>query len=284
MIARTLRTHSFRRAILFKNSFASALACFLAQIPSRIGYAREGRSILLTDRLYPAKLPNGKFKPASMVDYYLAIAAELGADTADSKLGLSVDAKEKQSLLDRLPELADTDRTVVVFVPGGAFGPSKCWPSERFAETADRLIANYNTTVVVSVAESPLERRIAADICDASSNELVNLAEKPLGLGELKALFSCADLVISNDTGPRHIAIALHRRVISLFGPNDPSWTDTGYENEIQLVGDVPCAPCSKPKCKESEHLCMQAITVEMVCRAADRLLAQRHPTGSGAS
>jgi heptosyltransferase-2 len=89
----------------------------------------------------------------------------------------------------------------------------------------------------------------------------------------LKVLFSIADLVISNDTGPRHIAAAFGRKVITLFGPNDPAWTDTGYENEIQIVGDVPCAPCGKPVCRKSEHLCMQAITVEMVCNAAKKLL-----------
>jgi heptosyltransferase-2 len=85
-----------------------------------------------------------------------------------------------------------------------------------------------------------------------------------------------ADLVISNDTGPRHIAIALKRKVITLFGPNDPAWTDTGYENEIKIVGDAPCAPCTKPVCKMSEHLCMQAITVDMVCNAAEKLLKNK--------
>ncbi len=94
-----------------------------------------------------------------------------------------------------------------------------------------------------------------------------------ISLGELKALFSLAELVISNDTGPRHIAIALGRKVITLFGPNNPAWTDTGCENEIQIIGNVHCAPCSKPKCKKSEHICMQAITVEMVCEAAKELL-----------
>jgi len=65
----------------------------------------------------------------------------------------------------------------------------------------------------------------------------------------------------------------LRRKVIALFGPNDPAWTDTGYENEIQIVGNVPCSPCTEPLCKKSQHLCMQAITVGMVCDAAKQLL-----------
>ncbi|MHC4664599.1 MAG: lipopolysaccharide kinase InaA family protein, partial [Planctomycetota bacterium] len=144
---------------------------------------------------------------------------------------------------------------------------------DRFAQTADWLIANYHATVVVSVASDPLEQKIAKEICDSSKHNLINLAKRPLGLGELKTLFSNVDLVLSNDTGPRHIAIAFRRRVITLFGPNDPAWTDTGYEHEIILVGQAPCAPCARPTCKEPEHLCMQAITVQMVCEAAEKLL-----------
>ena len=82
--------------------------------------------------------------------------------------------------------------------------------------------------------------------------------------------------MITNDTGPRHIAIAFGRRVITLFGPNNPGWTETGSENEIQIIGEAACAPCDKPVCKKSEHLCMEAITVEMVCEAAEKLLEEK--------
>jgi len=272
-IAKMLRDHKFTHAVLFKNSFASALTTFLARIPVRIGYVREGRGSLLTSRLYPSKLPDGKFKPSSMIDYYLTIASWLGADTADRKLELLIDLKDNEKIKVKLPEVVNSDGPIVIIVPGGAFGPSKCWPSDRFAQAADRLICNYKATVIVSVSSNPAEKQIAREICNSSRHKLVNLAGRPVTLGELKALFSRADLVISNDTGPRHIAIALGRRVISLFGPNDPVWTDIGYENEIQIVGDAPCAPCAKPICEEPKHLCMQAITVEMVYEAAKELL-----------
>ena len=276
VIAKLLRDRKFTHTVLFKNSFASALAVYLARIPSRIGYAREGRGFLLTDKLYPPKLSYGKFKPLSMIDYYLTIASSLGADTADRNPKLLIDPQEEHKLRGKLPELSNFEGPVAVIVPGGAFGPSKCWLSERFAQTADWLITNYNATVVVSVSSAPAEKQIAREICDSSKHKLINLAEKPVTLGELKSLFSLADLVISNDTGPRHIAIALQRKVITLFGPNNPAWTDTSYENEIQITGDVPCAPCDKPICKKSEHLCMQAITVEMVCNAAKKLLENK--------
>ena len=272
-IAREFRKHQFTHVILFKNSFASAMAVFLAGIPSRIGYARENRGFLLTDTLPPARLPNGKYKPQSAIDTYLAVACELGADTSDRSLELSVDPAANAALRTKLPELANAEGPIVLIVPGGAFGPSKRWPNDRFAKTADWLITNYKATVIISVAPNRTERQIADGICELSGHKLINLGERPLSIGELKALFSASDLVITNDTGPRHIAIALRRKVVTIFGPNNPAWTETGYENEIQIIGNVRCAPCDKPICKKSEHPCMEAVTVEIVCAAAGELL-----------
>lgn len=269
----TLRRHKFTHAILFKNSFASALTVYLAAISVRVGYSREGRGIFLTDKLVPLRNPDGRFKPLPMLDYYLAIASRLGCDTTDRKLELSLDAVQNKLLLEKLPQIEKKQGPLVVLIPGGAFGPSKCWLPERFAQTADRLIADYNATVVVSVSPSAAEKQIANKICDSSANKLINLAENPVTLSQLKSLLSMADLVIANDTGPRHIAAALGRNVITLFGPNDPQWTETGYENEIKIVSHVPCAPCTKPVCTQPEHFCMEAITVEMVCNASKELL-----------
>jgi len=275
-IARMLARYNFTHAILFKNSFGSALAAFLAGIPLRIGYVREGRGFLLTDRLQPPKSHSGRFRPAPMIDYYLAIASWLGADTDDRNPELFVEPQMNESLRTKLPQLGQSNGPVVIMVPGGAFGPSKCWLSERFAQTADWLIANYNATVVVSVSSATAEKKIAEEICGYSRHKLINLADISISLGELKSLFSIADLVITNDTGPRHIAIALRRKLVSLFGPNDPAWTDTGWEDEIQLTGKAACAPCGRPVCKMKEHLCMQAITVEMVCEAVEKLLQDK--------
>lgn len=274
-ISSKLKEYGFTHAILFKNSFASALAAFLAGIPSRVGYAREGRGILLTERLEPPKLPDGRFKPVSMIDYYLAIPSALGSRIENRTLDVPIEPQASTRLTDKLPEVANATGPVVVLVPGGAFGPSKCWASEKFAKTADCLVANYNATVVVSVSPDPGEKKIAAEICNLSRCELVNLADKSVSISELKALFAKAELIISNDTGPRHIAIALRRKVVTLFGPNNPAWTETGYENESKIVGRAPCAPCHRPICKKPEHICMQSISVEMVCNAAAELLSK---------
>jgi len=274
-IAKMLKTYNFTHAVLFKNSFASALAVFLARIPVRIGYARDVRALFLTDRLRPPKISTTKFKPLPMIDYYLAVASWLGADSDNRKTELSVDRQQFEPLKANLPQIEETDGPVIVLVPGGAFGPSKRWPAERFARLADWLIKSYNAAVIVSVSDAAKEMRIAGKICSLAGDnpKLVNLAQKPVTICQLKALFSTADLVITNDTGPRHIAIALKRKVITLFGPNNPDWTDTDYENEIKIIGGAPCAPCDKPVCKKSSHLCMEAITVEMVCQAVQKLV-----------
>jgi heptosyltransferase-2 len=279
-IAKLLKEKTFTHAILFKNSFASALAVYLAKIPVSIGYARENRGWLLTEKLYPEKLKNGKYKPVSMVDYYLAIASRLETDTTNKKTELSVDPQDTKSLQTKLPEIFKADGPIIILVPGGAFGPSKCWPADRFAKAADALISELNAVVIISVSSNQAEQKIAREIC--SSNELssqkaqqklINLADNPLDLGQLKSLFLIADLVITNDTGPRHIAVALRRKVVTMFGPNDPAWTDTEYENEIQITGNVTCSPCQKPVCKKRERICMESIPVELVLDSAKILL-----------
>lgn len=268
-----LRSCGFSKAILMKNSFASALVVFLAGIESRIGYARDRRSIFLTDKIEPVKSTSGKFKPAPMTDYYLTISDHLGCQSNNRSLELLHTDADIDNLAAKLPAIFAAATLLVLLVPGGAFGPSKCWPAERFAETADRLIDKYNATVVVCVAPNDAETDIAKRICTTASNNLYNLAEIPLSLGELKALIAESDLVITNDTGPRHIAIAFGKKVISLFGPNNPAWTKVDYPDEVQIVGKAKCAPCEKPQCKETEHVCMQSISVEMVCREAQKIL-----------
>ncbi|MBN2019871.1 MAG: lipopolysaccharide heptosyltransferase II, partial [Sedimentisphaerales bacterium] len=258
-LARSLRRQNFTHVILFKNSFGSALVCFLAGIPARIGYVRDARGIFLTDRLHPLKSASGAFKPISAVDYYLAVASHLGADAADRTMELTVEPKDTETVKAKMPQIFNAGGPVVILVPG-ATGPSKRWPADRFAKLADWLVANNNATVVLSVAPNADEKQIAEEIVKASMHKVINLADLPISMGELKGLYSLVDLVICNDTGPRHIAIALKRKVVTLVGPNNPEWTDPGYSDEIFVKGDAPCAPCNKGICKESSHFCMEAI------------------------
>lgn len=269
-----LRAAGVDTAVLMKNSFGCALAVWLAGIGRRIGYARDGRSLLLTDRIEPFKKPGGGFKPTLAVDYYLRLVATLGADTSDRATELVFAESDANTLREKLPAAFEHPGPLIVLVPGGAFGPSKCWPSERFARAADTLIEQHNAQVVISIAPNEAERTIANAIRRQARHPLISLGDSPLPLGALKALIGRAALVITNDTGPRHIACALGRPVVSLFGPNNPEWTRTGYAGEIQIVGRGPCVPCDKPVCKQPEHVCMESITVGEVLAAAETQLA----------
>lgn len=264
-----IRQGRFGTCILTKNSFGSALTVWCSGIGRRVGYAREGRSWLLTDRLAPLRSEDGCFKPAPMVEYYLKLAKQFGAAAANKKPELSVDPNDIEAVADTFDFLKSLSGPLVILVPGGAFGPSKLWPIDRYAALADRLSQQYRATVVLSVAPVKEEIAIAESICDMAVSKPVNLGLIPLTGGQLKALYSQAALVITNDTGPRHIAIALNRPVVSLFGPNNPQWTQIEYDKEIQIIGKAPCVPCDKPVCRQNEHLCMESITVEQVLEKA---------------
>ena len=268
-----LKSGAFDSIILLKNSFGSALTARLAGIPRRIGYARDRRSFLLTDRIMPVRDEKGRFKPLPMIDYYLEIASFLGMSIDAKKTELSYTPDQQESMLAKLPQLKDAAKPLVILVPGGAFGPSKLWPTERYAELADRFSQTYGAAVLISVAPIPKEIEIAEAICRQAKSDPVNLGRTSLNGGQLKALIGSADLVITNDTGPRHIAIALDRPVVSLFGPNNPQWTRSGHDREIQLVGKAPCVPCDKPACQQNQHLCMESITVDSVFNAATSFL-----------
>lgn len=267
-----LRAGAFDTAILLKNSFGCALTVRLAGVGQRIGYARDGRSFLLTDRIEPAR-ECGRFKPGAMIDYYLTVAEHLGAEIESRHPQLRIANEDTAALFQALPHLQNSTEPLVILVPGGAFGPSKLWPVERYAAVADALHAHFGARVIISIAPLQEEIAIAEAICAKARFKPVHLGQSPLPGGALKALFARADLVITNDTGPRHIAVALDRNVISLFGPNNPQWTQTGHAKEVQIIGRAACVPCDKPVCKAAKHACMESITVDDVMKAAERFL-----------
>ena len=158
-------------------------------------------------------------------------------------------------------------------MPGGAFGPSKQWPPRNYARIAEYLIETHNAEVVLSISPHPAEQEISAGIVAMCKHPLINLGDAPLSLGQLKALISRADLVIGNDTGPRHIAIALGRKVITLFGPTDPAWTETGYTGEVKVLAQGPCVLCQKPRCSRPDVFCMETISIDKVCEVVDKML-----------
>lgn len=277
---RRLRREKFDLAVLGPNSFRSALTARLARAKRRLGYDRDGRGWLLTDRLAPAREPDGGFAATSALDYYLKLAEHLGCDVADRRMELSVaeaDAAAAEELLAAAG--ADRSRPIVLLNPGAAYGASKLYPAGRFAAVADGLVEARGAQIVINAA--PDERDIARAVAAAMERPaLINLGEHENTLGLLKALAARADLMISNDTGPRHFAAAFGVPVVTVFGPTDPRWSDTGYERERIVRVDVPCGPCGKKRCPlgrgPQRDQCMLRISPQMVLAAAEELLRSK--------
>lgn len=271
-IARWLRTGGFDLAVLLPNSFRSAMVARMARIQRRVGYDRESRGVLLTDRLVPRRC-DGRFIPVSAVGYYLALAQYLGAASDNTKMSLFVDGATRDRTRARLAEIGiDRPESLVVLTPGANFGAAKLWPVERFAAVADHCRRALGLAVVV--AGSPQERTILENLCGRAAEPVINLQAHGFGLREVMATILDARLVVTNDTGPRHIAAAFDTPVVSIFGPTDPAWTDIGFERERQVAVKVFCGPCQLKRCP-LDHRCMTRIDPTVVIHQIHELLKE---------
>lgn len=284
--ASKLRARRYDLAILLSNSFRSALLVRLAGVRRRVGYARDGRSWLLTDRIAaPRDEESGAFRKVSTLRYYNALVRELGCDDPGEQMELYTSAADEAAVEKRLTEWGVADHhPLVVLNPGGSFGPSKLWLTERYAAVADRLIEERNAQVVIAFGRD--EEGLARRVCNAMHHKAL-VVDRPAGtIGELKALIRRCDLLLINDTGPRHFAKAFGKPVVTVFGSTDPRWTQTDYPLERDVRIEVDCGPCQKKVCPLGHHKCMTGVSVEMVFAAACELLDGRsdsgHPRGHG--
>jgi heptosyltransferase-2 len=275
-LARQLRAQNFRLAVLFPNSFRSAVLAWWARIPRRVGYARDARGFLLTEPLHVPRSEDGRFLPHPMVTYYAKLAEHLGAAVEDRRLLLSVDDADRASLHELLVQQGYApDRPTIVFIPGAKFGASKCWPPRYFAQLADRLLRAPACNLVVVCG--PGEEAIGEAIEQLTPKEVIHVWREPLGLGRLKALVSESQLMVTNDTGPRHFAAAFDVPVVTLFGPTDQRWTDTGHPKEVALqMTGLDCLPCQLPRCPRNQE-CLEQLLPDQVFEAATELL-RRYP------
>ncbi len=275
--ARALRRGRFDLAVLGPNSFRSALVARLGGVRRRVGYDRDGRELLLTDRIPPRRDAGGEFAVVPAIDYYLALAGHLGCDIDDKRMELAVaeaDAAFAGTMLDKVE--ADKARPIVLLNPGASYGSSKVYPAKRFAAVADALIERRRAQIVINAG--PNEHPIAAAVEDAMEHPpILNLAFVPNTLGLLKAMVRISDLMITNDTGPRHFAAAFGVPVVTIFGPTDPAWTEIYYDRERIVRVDVSCGPCRKKECPlpvgPERHQCMLKIQPETVLEKAEELL-----------
>ncbi|MCG3181062.1 MAG: ADP-heptose--LPS heptosyltransferase 2 [Phycisphaerae bacterium] len=277
-MARLLRGRGFDAAVLMPNSFRSAWTVRLAGIGRRVGYARDGRSVLLTDRLKPVK-KGGAYAAESMVVYYARLAEAIGCPVRDRRLELFTSQADRDAV-DGLLGRVEGDRGGPLFVlnPGGAFGPSKYWPAERYGRLGDRLLERFGGRLVISGA--PRERETIEAVAAAMKRPGFPLSEHPIPLSAVKELVARADLLVTNDTGPRHFGLAMGTPTVTLFGSTDPAWTETHCPHERSVRIEMDCSPCQKPVCPLGHHDCMERMTVEQVESAAVELMRSAGKSG----
>ena len=261
--ARTVRNGSYDCALLLPNSFRSALVVTLAGVPARVGYDRDGRRKLLT---HPIAYETRQSPTSTLEDYCVLVEAALGSGTLDRRMRLEVTDGERAAAAELLHDL----NAPFVLLNPGANRADKRWPAERFAAVVDSLAASHGLAAAVS--GSPAEGELVASVIAAAKSPVVNLVDRGVRLGSLKAVIERASLLITNDTGPRHIAAALGTPVVCLFGPTDPRWTATDFDRERRMHAE-PFLTESWIADEHRDECAMDRISVADVVCAARGLL-----------
>lgn len=215
--ARAIRKAQPDAVLLLPNSFRSGLGAWLSRAAVRVGYARDSRSVLLTQAV---KTPQAD-GPVAAITYYARLAeAAFGLESIDMALELVVSDSERAAAKHLL---GDEPGTRWVLLNPGANRPDKRWPADRFASVGNHL--SHAHGVRIAVTGSPVEGGVVADVVARIEGDAINLVERGVTLSSLKGVIDRAVLLITNDTGPRHIAAALGTPTVALFGPTDHRWT-----------------------------------------------------------
>lgn len=295
-VAQRMREEQFDVAILMPNSLRTAVVAWLGGAKRRIGYVRYGRGPLLTGKLYPPRQRKGSASadcqvacdegagsvfsrllspllPMPMVDTYLELARAIGCDDESRKLELATVAADEQSA-DGVFKRLDLrrDGRVVALNSSGAYGGAKLWPTESFGHLAQRIVDELDCDVLVTCG--PKERDIARQVVlFADHARVFSMADQPMDLGTSKAVIRRCRLMVSTDSGPRHVAAAFGLPVVTLYGPMLPVWGENPTQRAINLMLDLDCIGCHKRTCPLGHHLCMRDLPVGMVFDAVKRLL-----------
>jgi heptosyltransferase-2 len=280
-VARRLREDPADVALVVPNSLSSAALAFAGGARRRVGFARHWRRWLLTDPLEPERgSPRGgwlnrwRVEPASPAGHAMDLAERIGVPRGPLTLELATTPADEAAADDVLTRLfgrpagrtGEADGPLVVFNDNGAYGPSKAWGSERFAALA-RLAVERLPGCRVLVHCGPSDRDDARDIARRAAHpavqSLADVEKLPFGLA--KAVLRRAAVLVTSDSGPRHIAAAFGTPTVVLHGPMDPRLSRSDQRHLVELRADLPCSPCGKRVCPLGHHDCMRLLTVDDV-------------------
>lgn len=269
-----LRREQFDAVLLLPNSLSSTVTGLASRARRQIGYASPLRRYLLSDSVDRPSGADGE--SPSMIESYLHLGTVLGAAADSCRMELVV-REEDDRLTDRLFQslgLRPFDRPVVINI-GGAFGAAKRWPVDRAADLARRVAEERGYPVVIHCGPGDREdaRAVVRQARSAGVRSMADFDPLPLGLS--RGVLSRAAVVLSTDSGPRHMAVALGVPTVTLFGPTDPLTNRTHADHEIAMWEPLACAPCWKRDCPLGHHQCMKSLTANRVLRAITKVLDQ---------
>ncbi len=264
-VVSALRSARIDTMLLLPNSLWTALASRIAGIRRIVGYDRDCRGWLLSDRVSVPR-DGRRLKPISAIDYYLELASWLGCDAVSRSTELTVTPHEVR-LADQLWAKIGFDALcpTVVINNSGATAPAKLWPADSINALARRIVENHDWQVLLHCGPAELQasQTSAASISHPRVRSMGEADSLPIGLS--KSVLSRAALVISTDSGPRHMSVALAPKVISLFGSTDSVWTTTYNGNELTVEASLGCRPCWQKTCPLQHTDCMRLVSVDQV-------------------
>lgn len=263
----------FDQVIVLPNSLKSALVPWFARIPLRTGFVGEGRYGLLND----FRVLDRKALP-QMVERF-TVLAEVDGTALPRPIPapkLHIDPASRQAALQALG-LSDA-QPVVAFCPGAEYGPAKRWPAQHFAELARRLVSQgYAVWLFGSAKDKPDTSAIA----EQAGVPMVDLAGRT-SLAQAIDLLSIAHLVVTNDSGLMHVAAALERPIVALYGSSSPEFTPPLSKQAEIVTLDLECSPCFERQCPLKHLDCLQKLEPDLVEAAMARVLTK--PPGTPAS
>ena len=268
-LARELEAERYDQAIVLPNSLKSALIPLLAKIPMRTGFRGEMRYGLLNDlrTLDEKALPQ-------MAERFAALAFEHGKILPRPlPVPRLVSHKvDKENIVKK--HILTEDKPVAVFCPGAEYGPAKRWPAEYFGTLAKQLTQQGYAVWLIG---SPKDTAIGEAIVQASGGVCVNLCGKT-ALDEAIDLIASAALVVTNDSGLMHVAAALDRPMLALYGSSSPAFTPPLSDKARIIKIDIECSPCFKRECPLGHFKCMRDLTPEFVAKNLAALTAHATP------
>jgi heptosyltransferase-2 len=256
-----LREEGYQRCYVLPNSFKSALIPRFANIPKRIGWRGEWRYPLLND----VRVLNKKTWPL-MVQRYVALAFDKQTPVPYQPFRPKLVAKAENIEAALARYQLNRNQPIMVLCPGAEFGPSKRWPENYYAELANAYLAkNWQVWIFGSAKDSEVAKLIQAQ----TIRPCHDLTGKT-SLADAIDLMSLANMVVSNDSGLMHIAAALDRPLVAVYGSTDPGFTPPLNDKVTIVQEKMACSPCFKRECPLKHHDCMRKLSVQKVIDAVD--------------